>query len=102
MGLQQNCTHALQNWGGNLQFLLAKEGAMGDAKHQSNCGNTITLIDPQLSPLSHGVLPLQWNSPAIDAAVGRCPATDQRGVARPQGKACDIGAYEFKPWNAEK
>ncbi|HSF82570.1 MAG TPA: right-handed parallel beta-helix repeat-containing protein [Anaerolineales bacterium] len=24
-----------------------------------------------------------------------CPATDQRGVARPQGAACDIGAYEY-------
>ncbi|MET9764887.1 choice-of-anchor Q domain-containing protein [Streptomyces sp. NPDC006372] len=32
-------------------------------------------------------------SPTLDAAVG-CPATDQRGVARPQGAGCDIGAYE--------
>ncbi|MET7934159.1 right-handed parallel beta-helix repeat-containing protein [Streptomyces sp. NPDC005322] len=32
-------------------------------------------------------------SPALDAADG-CPATDQRGVARPQGASCDIGAYE--------
>lgn len=36
------------------------------------------------------------------AAIGRagatgCPATDQRGVARPQGGSCDIGAYEFAP-----
>jgi len=36
------------------------------------------------------------DSNAIDAADG-CPkdAVDQRGTARPQGKACDIGAYEF-------
>jgi len=34
-------------------------------------------------------------SPAIDAADdATCPATDQRGVARPQGPHCDIGAYE--------
>lgn len=34
-------------------------------------------------------------SPALDAANGgSCLATDQRGVARPQGAACDIGAYE--------
>ena len=33
-------------------------------------------------------------SPAINAAAG-CPATDQRGVPRPQGANCDIGAYEF-------
>jgi hypothetical protein len=35
------------------------------------------------------------NSPAIDAGGGpACPLTDQRGVTRPQGKACDIGAFE--------
>jgi len=33
-------------------------------------------------------------SPAIDTAVN-CPATDQRGVSRPQGAACDAGAYEL-------
>ena len=32
---------------------------------------------------------------AIPAGNGGCPATDQRGVRRPQGRACDIGAYEF-------
>jgi hypothetical protein len=32
---------------------------------------------------------------AIDGApVVGCPATDQRGVARPFGAACDVGAYE--------
>jgi hypothetical protein len=35
-------------------------------------------------------------SPAIDAAPvdSDCPAVDQRGVARPQGAGCDIGAFE--------
>jgi len=35
-------------------------------------------------------------SPAFDAApVGLdCPATDQRGIPRPQGAGCDIGAFE--------
>lgn len=34
-------------------------------------------------------------SPAIDAGDNAaCPATDQRGVARPQGARCDIGSYE--------
>jgi hypothetical protein len=34
-------------------------------------------------------------SPAINAADNNtCPATDQRGVSRPQGANCDIGAYE--------
>jgi CSLREA domain-containing protein len=37
-------------------------------------------------------------SAAIDqvpATGAGCPATDQRGVQRPQGSACDIGAFEF-------
>lgn len=38
------------------------------------------------------------DSNAIDAA-SECPteAVDGRGTARPQGAACDIGAYEFVP-----
>ncbi len=35
------------------------------------------------------------DSPALDSVVGdTCPARDQRGVVRPQGEACDAGAYE--------
>ncbi len=33
----------------------------------------------------------------VPAAGASCPATDARGVARPQGGACDIGAYEVAP-----
>jgi hypothetical protein len=56
--------------------------------------------DPLLGPLADNGGPtwthaLMDNSPAIDAAgSATCPATDQRGVARPQGQGCDIGAYE--------
>lgn len=41
-------------------------------------------------------LALVRGSPAIDASPldGGCESTDQRGVFRPQGKACDIGAFE--------
>lgn len=57
--------------------------------------------DPQLEPLAdnggsswtHALLP---DSPALDA--GNCAngtiATDQRDIPRPQGDACDIGAFE--------
>jgi hypothetical protein len=43
---------------------------------------------------------LESGSYAIDAIpIGRCPATDQRGAARPDPKgsssACDVGAFEF-------
>ncbi|HYZ79352.1 MAG TPA: PxKF domain-containing protein [Gaiellaceae bacterium] len=56
--------------------------------------------DPMLGPLADNGGPTQTmalpsGSPAIDAAVlANCPATDQRGVSRPQGGGCDIGAYE--------
>jgi hypothetical protein len=34
-------------------------------------------------------------SPAVDAGGPTGPATDQRGVSRPQGSRCDIGAFEL-------
>ncbi|HUH98961.1 MAG TPA: choice-of-anchor Q domain-containing protein, partial [Anaerolineales bacterium] len=57
--------------------------------------------DPQLGPLSDNGGPTQTfallaTSPAIDAGNDTfCESTDQRGVARPQGAHCDIGAYEY-------
>jgi predicted outer membrane repeat protein len=56
--------------------------------------------DPRLGALSDNGGPTETmalgpGSAAIDAALAAlCPATDQRGVARPQGAGCDIGAYE--------
>lgn len=56
--------------------------------------------DPLLGPLAdnggptftHAVLD---GSPVIDEGdPATCPPVDQRGVLRPQGEACDIGAYE--------
>jgi predicted outer membrane repeat protein len=48
--------------------------------------------------LTHALLA---GSPAIDAGgAANCPTTDQRGVARPQGATCDIGAYEWQPTSA--
>jgi hypothetical protein len=60
----------------------------------------LILTDAKLGPLAgnggptstHALLP---GSPALDAANDAlCPATDQRGINRPQGTHCDIGAYE--------
>ena len=59
-------------------------------------------IDPRLGSLADNGGPtrthaLLLGSPAIDAAsTPACPTTDQRGVLRPQGAACDIGSYERK------
>jgi CSLREA domain-containing protein len=56
--------------------------------------------NPLLGPLADNGGPtdtqaLLPGSPAIDAgAADGCPQYDQRGVARPQGPGCDIGAYE--------
>jgi hypothetical protein len=56
--------------------------------------------DPLLGPLQNNGGPtpthaLMKGSPAIDAGTNAgAPLTDQRGVARPYGKAVDIGAFE--------
>ena len=62
-------------------------------------------VDPNLGPLAdNGGLTrthaLPAGSPAVDgvpASGSGCLAVDQRGVARPQEAACDIGAYETAP-----
>jgi hypothetical protein len=74
----------------------------------SGCGyptpgpGDITAVSPLLGPLEDNGGPTQTQaliagSPAIDDAVAPCPATDQRGVVRPQLAGCDIGAYELEP-----
>ena len=57
-------------------------------------------IDPQLGYFSStkGYQALQAGSPAINSGnPAICTGTDQRGVARPVGGACDVGAYEYAP-----
>jgi CSLREA domain-containing protein len=61
--------------------------------------------DPKLLSLKNyggptNTIGLAPGSAAIDqvpATGAGCPATDQRGVERPQGSACDIGAFELAP-----
>ena len=63
-------------------------------------GTNIITTDPLLGTLgNYGgktlTIPLLTGSSAIDQGnTLYCPATDQRGVTRPQGIHCDIGAYE--------
>jgi predicted outer membrane repeat protein len=64
-----------------------------------SCSGMVT-ADPLLGPLADnggGTLThaIPADSPARDAAIGDCPASDQRGQTRPQGTACDLGSYEF-------
>ena len=71
----------------------------GDTCAFHNKGDQIN-TDPKLGPLQDNTGPapthaLLNGSPAIDAANNNgCPAADERGVARPIGPACDIGAFE--------
>jgi CSLREA domain-containing protein len=73
----------------------------GDSSCRLTAAGDLPGRDPRVGPLADNGGPtdtvaLLPGSPALDAADG-CPATDQRGVARPQGPACDIGAYEHTP-----
>ena len=88
-----NCNGAVASEGGNLDS-------------GSSCGLTaagdLSDTDPRLGGLAdnggdtatHALAP---DSPAIDAGVDPCPATDQRGTDRPLGLACDSGAFEAAP-----
>ena len=78
------------------------DGAAGQARAQqvvvADAQTTGASNDPKITglvgdPPHH---PLQWGSPAIDAADPvHCLLDDQPDSARPQYGNCDIGAYEY-------
>jgi hypothetical protein len=92
-----DCSGALNSAGHNLVQNL--EGCALNDTQDSDILNQAA----DLGPLGDNGGPTLTNallaaSPAIDAgSPTTCPATDQRGMPRPQGAACDIGAYEYKP-----
>ncbi len=76
----------------------------GNVESGSECGlaghqNT----DPQLATAltdageQTQVLPIAPTSPAVDIVSPCLSSTDQRDIARPQGAACDAGAFELVP-----
>jgi hypothetical protein len=88
--------------GGGCDAILTTEG--GNLDGGDTCGlrhaRDRRNRDPGLLPLArYGGLTrthsLAAAGPAVDTAVGPCHLTDQRGVARPQGSGCDIGAHEL-------
>ena len=92
----RNCNGALTDGSGNLQF----GGTVANS-----CGATIPTGDPKLGALADNggptlTMALGPGSAALDAGDDSvCAAApvnnlDQRGVARPQGPRCDIGAFE--------
>jgi predicted outer membrane repeat protein len=98
-----DCYGALSSNGHNL-IQTTTNCAIGG----TTTGN-ITGQDPLLGPLQNNGGPtltraLLGTSPAIDAGDNAlCSATDQRGIPRPVNGGisltCDIGAFEFLPFN---
>jgi len=88
-GCAADPSSAIADGGHNLSF--------GDSTCPGRTG------DPKLGPLRSNGGPTQTmalgpGSAAINQVprgVGDCPKTDQRGVRRPQGGRCDLGAFEF-------
>jgi hypothetical protein len=88
-GASPNCGGPIDSNGHNV----AVDGSCGLA----GAGDRAN-VDPLLAPLADNggptdTLALRVGSPAIDAGDA-CPAGDQRGSSRAQGKTCDAGAYE--------
>ncbi len=89
-----NCSETLTAGGPNLEN--GKECAF--AAHGG-----ISEANPLLGPLAQNGGPTETErllagSPAIEGATNTgCPSTDQRGVMRPVGPRCDIGAVEYAP-----
>ncbi len=72
----------------------------GNLSDAADCGFATAPADPRLASRlapaggETDILRLAPDSPAIDLA-GPCTGADQRDVHRPQGAACDAGAYEL-------
>ena len=86
--------------GTNINNLIETNGPSGNM-----CGTSALSADPMLGPLADNggatqTMALLAGSPAIDAGDNAiCETTDQRGVTRPQGAVCDIGAFELEVTN---
>lgn len=93
--IQQHCTSALTNLGGTLQY--PNRNPNPNFWNETNCAASLTIADPLLGAWTTGPVPglaPSSNSPALSAGAS-CPATDQRGLARPQGPGCESGAIEL-------
>lgn len=91
----------------NTYFLSTGHNLIGSTAGCTLTGTltgNLTDLDAQLASLVYAAntplpyQPLLRTSPARDAGdPATCAASDVRGVTRPQGPACDIGAFENEP-----
>ncbi|MCL4487560.1 MAG: hypothetical protein M1570_05465 [Chloroflexi bacterium] len=96
-----NCSQPVASSGHNLE-----DGDSCDLSPTADKLNAYAHLDSlrQNSPGTTRTMALLAGSAAIDAIpadgctdlAGQQVATDQRGVARPVGAGCDIGAYEYQ------
>lgn len=93
-----------QQCGGDVPLTSLGHNLDGHNGCNFNQPTDLTFTDPlldtfaQVTGTPNWVPPLTFfaSSPALDAgSSAQCPATDARGVTRPQRNGCDIGAYEF-------
>ena len=93
------------NSAGNCGAGVTSLGGAHSMSDDGTCGAGFTqktLAQINLGPLRDNGGPtlsraLRLPSAAIDAGDNAsCPPTDQRGVRRPAGSGCDIGAYELQ------
>jgi hypothetical protein len=90
--MPRNCGAPLTTDGSNVDSATTCGFTRTDDRQNANAGLAAALtVDGGETP----VLPLSETSAALDLLPCASPAgTDQRDLARPQGPACDAGAYE--------
>jgi hypothetical protein len=89
--VQSNCNGTVTDTGPNLES--GSECAFGAHGGLSSTNPLLTALGNHGGP-TETMVPLA-GSPVIDHGTNSgCPVTDQRGIPRPQGLACDIGAVE--------
>jgi hypothetical protein len=98
----EDCSGTVTDAGYNLD----DDGSCGFAA----AGHSQSDVKPYMGPMQDNGGPTETRAPALGSpvlnqiptgatgnGVTLCPGTDQRGVSRPQGSACDIGAVELSP-----